>query len=122
MNHSCDYNCALTPFNFEIAVCDIAIGEQLTNDYAMLNLEADERLKCRCGSPSCRGLIGPADQVRYEARWRTEIQSALACAGNVKQILRPLLSPESLAAARAHYASAGHPLERGALAGRIAAM
>ncbi|MDZ4164853.1 MAG: hypothetical protein U1C55_06970, partial [Smithellaceae bacterium] len=106
----------------EIAVSDIAGGEQLTNDYAMLNLEEDERLKCRCGSPSCRGLIGPADQVRYEARWRREIQSALTCISQVKQVLGPLLAPESLAAARAHYANAGYPLERGALAGRIAAM
>ena len=107
MNHSCQHNCALTPFGFEIAIADILPGEQLSNDYAMLNLEPDERLVCQCGLPPCRGLIGPADRASREAGWRAEIRTALACAGAVDQALQELLPAQTLAAAGLHYDVAG---------------
>ena len=103
MNHSCQHNCALTPFGFEIAIVDILPGEQLSNDYAMLNLEPDERLVCQCGSACCRGVIGPADRLTRQAGWHAEIQAALACAGAVDQALLQLLPAQTLAAAQLHY-------------------
>lgn len=103
MNHSCQHNCALTPFGFEIAIADILPGEQLTNDYAMLNLEPDERLVCQCGGPQCRGVIGPADRLARQAGWDAQIQVALAGAGALDQALQTLLPSEMLAAARLHY-------------------
>ena len=103
MNHSCAYNCALTPFGFEIAIADILPGEQLTNDYAMLNLEPDERLLCQCGWAHCRGVIGPADRLVRQAGWDADIRAALARAGAVDQVLQPLLSTDALAQALRHY-------------------
>lgn len=107
MNHSCAHNCALAPLGFEIAIADTAAGEQLTNDYVMLNLEADERLVCQCGLSGCRGVIGPANRRPGEAGWHAEIQAALGRAGAVAQALRPLLSADGLAAALRRYGAAG---------------
>ena len=60
MNHSCEAN-SYGPggYQFEIAVRDIAAGEELTCDYATLNLE--QPLVCHCGSVHCRGVIKPED-------------------------------------------------------------
>ena len=115
MNHSCEHNCALTPFDFEIAVRDIGVGEQLTNDYAMLNLEPDERLDCLCGTPSCRGIIAAADQAVLQGRWHAEILAALNNVDLVTQALLPLLPEGRLRAALSHYC--GH---RSAMAGIVA--
>ena len=109
MNHSCAHNCALTPFGFEIAIADIRPGEQLSNDYAMLNLEPDERLVCQCGLPDCRRVIGPADRLARQAGWDADIRAALACAGSRDQALGALLPAQHLAAARLHYGVADAP-------------
>lgn len=56
LNHSCEATSyAAGGCQFEIAVRDIAADEELTNDYATLNLE--EPLVCQCGSSRCRGII-----------------------------------------------------------------
>ena len=39
VNHSCDPTCLAPGYDFEIAVRDVAAGEQLTDDYGSLNLE-----------------------------------------------------------------------------------
>ena len=46
-------------FDFEIAVCDIAAGAELTDDYGTLNLQYD--FACICGTPECRKTITPRD-------------------------------------------------------------
>jgi hypothetical protein len=60
MNHSCEAK-TFGPggCHFEIAVRDIAAGEELTSDYATLNLE--QPLICQCGSTQCRGVVKPDD-------------------------------------------------------------
>ena len=70
VNHSCDPNCAGTRHGFDIAVRDIAVGEQLTNDYATLNLMAHESFVCACGAAICRHWVTPEnpDPVRDAAR------------------------------------------------------
>src|SRR5262245_44992186 len=40
VNHSCDATCLAPGYEFEIAVRDIAAGEELTDDYGSLNIEA----------------------------------------------------------------------------------
>ncbi len=111
MNHSCEPNCALTRFGFEIAVRGIAAGEPLTNDYAMLNLEEDERIACACGAPACRGLVSHADQARLAPQWHRWIAAALDGFEALPQPLAPLLSPAQLQQAQAHYgAAAGRPV------------
>jgi len=55
VNHSCDNNTVVRDF-CDVAVRDIAAGEEVTSDY-----EADGaglKFECRCGSAECRGSIG----------------------------------------------------------------
>ena len=42
-----------------MALRDIAAGEQLTYDYSTYIANPRERLQCCCGSPRCRGEVGP---------------------------------------------------------------
>lgn len=42
-------------WDFDLAIGDIEPGEQLTNDYTLLNLE--ESFDCACGSSRCRGKV-----------------------------------------------------------------
>jgi hypothetical protein len=58
LNHSCDPSC-VSLYDFSMALRDIAPGEQLTDDYSALNL--DETFACCCGTPLCRGQVGPDD-------------------------------------------------------------
>lgn len=55
MNHSCEANSISTGWDFDLAVRDIEAGEQITNDYALLNLE--HAFECACGAPTCRGVV-----------------------------------------------------------------
>ena len=103
MNHACEPNCALTAFGFEIAVRDIAVGEPLTNDYAMLNLAPDERIDCACGSARCRGSITFRDQRALAPAWDAWIADALRVADSVDQPLGLLLAPGAMQAAASHH-------------------
>jgi uncharacterized protein len=86
VNHSCEPNCAFECFAFPnhpptasntsagsvnsdfvsglrrlllFAICDIAIGQELTIDY---NWPAVFAIRCACGSPACRGwIVTPKD-------------------------------------------------------------
>ena len=55
-NHSCQPNTAFSGLDI-IALRDIDAGEELTLDYASFYDEHMEPFECRCGAPSCRGLI-----------------------------------------------------------------
>ncbi len=57
INHSCEPNCGIKN-KFEIVVMhDIKKGEELTLDYEMTE-DSDWRMECKCGSQSCRKIIG----------------------------------------------------------------
>ncbi len=55
-NHSCDANTGFFGLDV-VARRAIARGDELTLDYADLINDAAEPFECRCGSPSCRGLV-----------------------------------------------------------------
>ena len=57
LNHSCRPNLHMTDRITAIAARDIADGEELTVDYAMLSVPGSWRLDCHCGSADCRGRI-----------------------------------------------------------------
>jgi hypothetical protein len=46
-----------------VAMRDISPGEELTTDYALFD-DYDGMMHCRCGTPSCRGMIGGRDWQR----------------------------------------------------------
>jgi hypothetical protein len=89
MNHSCDPNCLSAGFDFEFAVRDIEPGEQLCDDYGLLNLI--EELECQCGSPRCRGVIRPDDIAGYGLEWDVRVQTAFPFIGQAPQPLWPLV-------------------------------
>ena len=99
MNHSCSPNCAGTGHDFEVAVRDIAAGEELTVDYAALNLQDHEAFPCLCGSKRCRGTVTAEDAARLTEHWRHLMRRALPRLAGVPQPLADLVEPPLLVAA-----------------------
>lgn len=89
VNHSCEPNCLSPGWDFEIAVRDIEVGEELLDDYGSLNLHQD--FVCACGSPRCRGVVRPDDPVRMAATWDRLLAPAFARLLEVEQPLWPLV-------------------------------
>lgn len=91
-NHSCQPSCR-TVGDFDIAVRDIAAGEELTIEYATINVL--QTFDCRCGAPACRGSVRPGDAREYGERWDVEILEAARLTPAVPQPLASLfaLSP-----------------------------
>lgn len=85
VNHSCAPNALSTGWDFDLAVRDIEAGEQITNDYSALNLEAG--FECLCGEATCRRRIRPADFEGLAPGWDEQVRSAAAVAANVEQPL-----------------------------------
>jgi hypothetical protein len=99
MNHSCEAN-SFSPggFDFEIAVRDLAAGEELTSDYGSLNLEVS--LACECRSLLCRGLVQPDDFAVLAPSWDEKIRSAFSLLRTVNQPLWPWVARHEKSIAR----------------------
>lgn len=67
VNHSCEANAVSTGWDFDIAVRNIAAGEEITNDYGALNLERS--FACHCEAARCRRVVRPADFERLADVW-----------------------------------------------------
>jgi hypothetical protein len=67
INHSCEPTCGMLDSTTVVTMRDIAVGEPLTIDYAMVN--SGERVlygdsfECGCGAPNCRQLVYAADYM-----------------------------------------------------------
>jgi SET domain-containing protein len=68
LNHSCDPNCGIKGYTNVVAMRDIAAGEHITFDYEMTEKSCWWRMKCRCGSPQCRRVIGTYSNLPRSAR------------------------------------------------------
>lgn len=99
VNHSSQANCLTTAYDFEIAIRDIAPGEQLTDDYGTLNIEA--AFECLPEEGTDRTCILPDDLVRHHEEWDRLLLEAFPDVLRVAQPLVPLLSPETWATAQA---------------------
>lgn len=97
VNHSCEASC-MGPdgSRFEVALRDIAAGEQLTDDYRSLGLTNEEAFDCMCGAPSCEGRVLPP-RPRLLQRWSVAVDEALESYFEVPQPLAPWLSISELA-------------------------
>jgi hypothetical protein len=93
VNHSCAASCLSPGFNFEIAVRDIALGEEITDDYGTLNLE--EPFACLCGAPGCRGQVLPDDPLHLSAEWDRQISGAFPQIHRVEQPLWELVEEKA---------------------------
>lgn len=86
VNHSFNSNCLTTPYNFEIAIRDIQIGEELTDDYGYLNItEPFEGIQ----EDGFRHVVYPDDLTRYHKIWDEKIADAMQYIQDVQQ---PLLN------------------------------
>jgi hypothetical protein len=91
INHSFNANCMTTPYGFEIAVRDIAEGEQLTNDYGTLNI-IEQFEPCDEGHE--RKIIYPNDLKTFHAIWDQQIKDAITFLDEVEQPLQPYFERE----------------------------
>jgi hypothetical protein len=92
MNHSCEANVLSPGMPLEVAVRDIADGEELTNDYGAFNIESDFR--CSCGAGSCRRIVSNDDFERLAPFWDEQLHHATARAHWVPQPLAHWLHEE----------------------------
>jgi hypothetical protein len=98
VNHSCAPTSRGLGADCEIAVRDVAPGEQLSSDYAELNIVGG--FTCRCGAPTCRKLVHADDLLRYGDAWDAEVRAAIPDVLLVEQPLWALLpAPDELRAA-----------------------
>lgn len=120
-NHSCEANCLSAGYDFEIAIRDVQVDEELTDDYGTLNLQAP--FDCACHTRSCRGQIYPDDMERLCGAWDALVRPVFHLIPQVSQPLWPLLrekaevelalkDPIRFRSIRRHYCS-----DRGASAG-----
>ncbi|MBI2177796.1 MAG: SET domain-containing protein [Candidatus Tectomicrobia bacterium] len=93
VNHSCSPSSLSLNDELDIAVRDILPGEQLTDDYGMLNLP--HVLQCRCGAPGCRREVRADDHLRMGAEWEVQVREAFALASRVPQPVLPYLKNAS---------------------------
>ena len=89
VNHSCNPTCRSAGYDFELAVRDIAPGEELTDDYGSLNLEY--HFDCSCGLPGCRRRIGPGDLLSHANDWDRIVAEPFRLMKTVSQPLWPFL-------------------------------
>ena len=70
INHSCEPNCGMRNATTVVAMRDIAIGEELTFDYAMSDASNYDEFDCNCGTSLCRGRVRADDWQLDTLRYR----------------------------------------------------
>lgn len=89
VNHSCQPAMVGLGPEMEVAVRDLAPGDELSCDYGSLNLL--QPLTCRCGAAACRGQVGASDLLRIAGELDRAAAQALPRVGQVAQPLMPFV-------------------------------
>ncbi|MFT6998605.1 MAG: hypothetical protein ACJAQ4_002367 [Cryomorphaceae bacterium] len=92
LNHSFNSNCLTTAYDFEIAIRDIQLGEQLTDDYGYLNIASPFR---GIDEGTKRKVVYPDDLVRHHKVWDKKIQKVFNRIVRQDQALRSILTDET---------------------------
>ena len=66
INHSCNPNAGIRGQISLVAMRPIAVGEEITFDYAMADSTPYDEFPCACGAPTCRGQVSGNDWQRPE--------------------------------------------------------
>ncbi len=66
LNHSCNPNVGLRGEITIVAMREIKPEEEIVTDYAMIQDNNDEPIKCNCGSGNCRRIITGKDWQKRE--------------------------------------------------------
>ncbi|GAA4280458.1 SET domain-containing protein [Gaetbulibacter aestuarii] len=91
VNHSFNSNCLSTAYDFEIAVRDIRIGEQLTDDYGYLNISAPFK---GVNEGTKRKTVYPDDLLKYFKVWDKKIEKVFPKISALDQPLWQILAPK----------------------------
>jgi hypothetical protein len=89
INHSCEPNCALSGHILLVALRDIAVGEELTYDYATTDGSDYDEFECDCQTALCRGKVSGHDwmlpelQLRYRGTFSPYLAKRIAALVNV---------------------------------------
>ncbi|HSQ41266.1 MAG TPA: SET domain-containing protein-lysine N-methyltransferase [Fibrobacteraceae bacterium] len=94
INHCCSPSCMPTPYGCDIALHDIAAGEELTEDYGLLNIIEDFRPDPTSIGAQGRRVVCGDDLNRFAGKWDAQLQQALKHAAHVTQPLWPLLDSD----------------------------
>lgn len=70
VNHSCRPNCAVDGTATLVALRAIAVGEELTLDYATRTGSDIDEFECACGDGACRGKVTGHDWMLPELQLR----------------------------------------------------
>lgn len=93
LNHSCEPNVWMADEVTLVARHGIAAGEELTADYALWESDPGwvSPFRCRCGAPTCRGVITGRDwesrelQQRYGGHFHPKLSARMAAGEDRKQ-------------------------------------
>ena len=92
MNHSCRANSMMTDYGLEIAVRDIAPGEELTTEYGLLNIQ--DPYPIHCGCENCREHLRLDDIDVHADAWDALIEASLRRIPGLDQPLLGLLEED----------------------------
>ncbi len=94
MNHCCFANTLTTGYGFEIAIRDIAPGEEVTDDYRIFTRE--HYLLMNCDLKNCPGTLEVGNTRQLIKKWDQEILTALTEFKKVKQDLLPYIPKNTM--------------------------
>lgn len=93
INHSFNSNCLSTAYNFELAIRDIQVGEELTDDYGYLNLTESFVPK---DEGTTRKVVKPDDTLELYKEWDKTLEPLMSLIKELNQPLFELLSEETI--------------------------
>src|SRR6266566_4091383 len=64
VNHSCEPNVGMGGNVVLVSMRDIAVGEEVTIDYALFLADPGFPMACRCGAAGCRAMVTGTDWMR----------------------------------------------------------
>lgn len=90
VNHSFTPNSMPTAMGLEIAIRDIEVGDEITNDYGALNII--EPFSCAHGPHGHREFVLPDDLARFHLLWDAQIAESIVHLPERPQPLSPFLT------------------------------
>lgn len=91
VNHSFKSNCLTTAYDFEIAIRDIQVGEQLTDDYGYLNIPSPFR---GIDEGTKRKVVYPDDLMKYYKVWDKQLLKVFNKIPSLPQPLKELIKED----------------------------
>jgi hypothetical protein len=89
VNHCCFCNTMSTAYGFEIAIRDIEAGEEITDEYGLMNPQ--EPMMIQCHKVGCRLFVQKEDVHTYADQWDPVLKEVLLLIPRVNQPLMELI-------------------------------